>query len=167
VSPRFVLLTAFGVLMYTTLGESMQYYKYVDEVVAQPATWKDKNLQVHGHVVPGSIGRKRDSLDYRFEIQRNGQKLTAFYTGVVPDTFKDDSEVVLTGRLTSEGFKATDMTAKCPSKYEAAGPPLTTAPEVEAPTWHPWATTSCWQHLSSALTRPRFQWVGPGAARGR
>ena len=67
-----VLLTAFGVLLYTTLGESMQYYKYVDEVVAQPATWKDKNLQVHGHVVPGSIGRKRDSLDYRFEIQRNG-----------------------------------------------------------------------------------------------
>jgi cytochrome c-type biogenesis protein CcmE len=124
-----VLLTAFGVLMYTTLGESMQYYKYVDEVVAQPATWKDKNLQVHGHVVPGSIGRKRDSLDYRFEIQRNGQKLTAFYNGVVPDTFKDDSEVVLTGRLTSEGFVATDMTAKCPSKYEAAAPPLGAAPK--------------------------------------
>ena len=125
----FALLTAFGVLMYTTLGESMQYYKYVDEVVAQPATWQDKNLQVHGHVVPGSIGRKRDSLDYRFEIQRNGQKLTAFYTGVVPDTFKDDSEVVLTGRLTSEGFVATDMTAKCPSKYEAAAPPLGAAPK--------------------------------------
>jgi cytochrome c-type biogenesis protein CcmE len=124
-----VLLTAFGVLMYTTLGESMQYYKYVDEVVTQPATWKDKNLQVHGNVVPGSIGRKRDSLDYRFEIQRNGQKLTAFYTGVVPDTFKDDSEVVLTGRLTSEGFMATDMTAKCPSKYEAAAPPLGAPPK--------------------------------------
>ena len=59
-------------------------------------------------MVPGSIGKKRDTLDYRFEIQRNGQKLTAFYTGVVPDTFKDDSEVVLTGRLTSEGFVATD-----------------------------------------------------------
>jgi len=27
---------------------------------------------------------------------------------------------VLTGRLTSEGFHATDMTAKCPSKYDAA-----------------------------------------------
>ena len=51
----------------------MQYYKYVDEVTAQPDTWKDKNLQVHGNVVPGSIGRKRDSLDYRFEIQRNGR----------------------------------------------------------------------------------------------
>ena len=29
-----VLATVFGVLLYTTLGESMQYYKYVDEVVA-------------------------------------------------------------------------------------------------------------------------------------
>ena len=53
-----VLPTAFGVLLYTTLGESMQYYKYVDEVTAQPDTWKDKNLQVHGNVVPGSIGRR-------------------------------------------------------------------------------------------------------------
>ena len=91
--------------------------------MAQPDTWKDKNLQVHGNVVPGSIGRKKDSLDWRFDIQRNGQTLRAYYTGIVPDTFKDDSEVVLTGRLTPEGFKATEMTAKCPSKYEAA-PPL-------------------------------------------
>jgi cytochrome c-type biogenesis protein CcmE len=123
-----VLLTAFGVLLYTTLGESMQYYKYVDEVVAQPDAWKDKNLQVHGNVVPGSIGRKRESLEWKFSIQRNGQTMTAFYTGLTPDTFKDNSEVVLTGRLTPEGFKATEMTAKCPSKYEAA-PPLAAPPQ--------------------------------------
>ena len=123
-----VLLTAFGVLLYTTLGESMQYYKYVDEVVAQPAAWQDKNLQVHGNVVPGSIGRKKDSLEWRFDIQRNGQKMTAYYTGLVPDTFKDDSEVVLTGRLSTQGFMATEMTAKCPSKYEAA-PPLAAPPQ--------------------------------------
>jgi cytochrome c-type biogenesis protein CcmE len=96
--------------------------------VAQPDTWKDKNLQVHGNVVPGSIGRKKDSLDWRFDIQRNGQTLRAYYTGIVPDTFKDDSEVVLTGRLTKEGFVATEMTAKCPSKYEAA-PPLAVPPQ--------------------------------------
>jgi cytochrome c-type biogenesis protein CcmE len=123
-----VLLTAFGVLMYTTLGESMQYYKYVDEVTAEPDAWKDKNLQVHGNVGPGSIGRKQDSLEWRFDIQRNGQKMTAYYTGIVPDTFKADSEVVLTGRLTSQGFMATEMTAKCPSKYEAA-PPLAAPPQ--------------------------------------
>ncbi|HYJ93558.1 MAG TPA: cytochrome c maturation protein CcmE [Vicinamibacterales bacterium] len=118
-----VLATVFGVLLYTTLGESMQYYKYVDEVVGSQADWSGKKLQVHGYVVPGSIGKKRDALEYRFDIQRNGKTLRAFYNGIVPDTFKDDSEVVLTGVLTKEGFVANDMTAKCPSKYEAAPGP--------------------------------------------
>ena len=118
-----VLATVFGVLLYTTLGESMQYYKYVDEVVGSQGDWTGKKLQVHGYVVPGSIGKKRDRLEYRFDIQRNGKTMRAFYTGIVPDTFKDDSEVVLTGVLTKDGFMANDMTAKCPSKYdEATGP---------------------------------------------
>ena len=115
-----VLATALGVLLYTTLGESMQYYKYVDEVMASPDAWHGKTLQVHGNVVRGSIGRKRDSLEYQFDIHRNGKVIRAYYNGIVPDTFKDDSEVVLTGRLTANGFMATDMTAKCPSKYEEA-----------------------------------------------
>jgi cytochrome c-type biogenesis protein CcmE len=81
-----VLVAAFGMLLYSTLGESMQYYKYVDEVVAQPSSWEGKKLQVHGNVVPGSIGRKRDSFEYKFEIQRNGKVITAFYNGIPPDT---------------------------------------------------------------------------------
>ena len=121
-----VLATVFGILLYTTLGESMQYYKYVDEVVGSQSDWAGKKLQVHGYVVPGSIGRKRDRLEYRFDIQRNGKTMRAFYTGIVPDTFKDDSEVVLTGVLTPDGFVANDMTAKCPSKYEAATGPAGT-----------------------------------------
>jgi cytochrome c-type biogenesis protein CcmE len=115
-----VLATVFGVLLYTTLGESMQYYKYVDEVADSPQEWTGKRLQVHGYVVPGSIGKKRETREYRFDIQRNGKTLRAFYTGMVPDTFKDEAEVVLTGQLTENGFVASDMTAKCPSKYEAA-----------------------------------------------
>jgi cytochrome c-type biogenesis protein CcmE len=113
-----VLATAFGVLLYTTMGESMQYYKYVDEVMTEPAAWHGKQLQVHGYVVSGSIGKKPDTLEYRFDIQRNGKTVRAYYTGIVPDTFKDESEVVLTGQLTDNGFHATEMTAKCPSKYE-------------------------------------------------
>ena len=115
-----VLATAFGILLYTTLGESMQYYKYVDEVMASPQTWEGKALQVHGNVVPGSIGRKRDSLEYQFDVQRNGKVIRAYYTGIVPDTFENDAEVVLTGHLTGGEFMSTEMTAKCPSKYEAA-----------------------------------------------
>lgn len=118
----FVLAGAFSALLFTTLQDDLQYYKYVDEVAAAPQDWHGKKLQVHGYVVPGSIGRKRDSLDYQFRLQHNGRELIAYYSGVVPDNFKDDAEVVLTGQLTPHGFTATDMTAKCPSKYEEAPP---------------------------------------------
>src|ERR1043165_8334818 len=99
-----VLATAFGVLLYSSLGESLQYYKYVDEVMAEPASWHGNHLQVHGNVVPGSIAKKPETLEWRFDLQRNGKVLRAYYTGVVPDTFKADSEVVLTGSLDDKGF---------------------------------------------------------------
>ena len=121
-----VLVLAFGGLLYSTLGESAQYYKYVNEVMAQPHEWYGKPLQVHGYA--RDIRRTRDSLEYTFEIHRGGQVIHATYTGIVPDTFQNDSEVVLSGTLAEDGtwrkrsapnvFNATGMTAKCPSKYE-------------------------------------------------
>jgi cytochrome c-type biogenesis protein CcmE len=115
--------TALGVLLYTTLGESMQYYKFVDEVMAAPQTWQGKTLQVHGYVVTESIERNPDALEYKFNVQRNGHVLTAYFNGVAPDPFfKPGAEVVMTGHLTDKGFVATGMSAKCPSKYEAAPP---------------------------------------------
>ena len=122
-----VLVTAFGALLFTTLQDNLQYYKYVDEVAAAPNEWEGRVLQVHGYVVPGSIGRKSDSLEHRFDLQRNGKAIRAYFTGPPPDNFKDDAEVVLTGQITPNGFIATEMTAKCPSKYEEA-PPAGPAP---------------------------------------
>ena len=117
-----VLATAFGALLFTTLQDNLQYYKYVDEVAAVQHEWEGKTLQVHGNVVPGSIFRKRDSLDWKFDLQRNGKVISASFTGPAPDNFKDNAEVVLTGQFKEQGFHATDMTAKCPSKYEEAPP---------------------------------------------
>ena len=118
-----VLAVAFGTLLYSTLGESAQYYKYVNEVMAAPDDWYGKPLQVHGYA--RDIRRKRDSLEYSFEMHREGQVLRATYSGIVPDTFQNESEVVLQGTLSPDGFHATGMTAKCPSKYE---------PQIGAPT---------------------------------
>jgi cytochrome c-type biogenesis protein CcmE len=112
-----VLILAFAGLLYSTMGESLEYYKKVDEVMVNPAEWQGKALQLHGYAK--GIGRKPDSLDYRFDIHNNGQVVRAFYTGVTPDTFKEDSEVVVKGRLADDNtFHATEIIAKCPSKYE-------------------------------------------------
>src|SRR4051794_21478886 len=116
-----VIGLALGGLMYTSLSEGTEYYKHVDEVMANPQAWQGKRLQLHGNVVDGSILQRPNTLDYRFKVQNNGKVVTASYTGVVPDTFKDGSEVVLKGHLTSQGFDVdpNGVMAKCPSKYNA------------------------------------------------
>jgi cytochrome c-type biogenesis protein CcmE len=115
-----VLVGAFSGLLYSTLQDGTEYYKHVEEVMDKPAVWYGKKLQLHGFVVPDSIMRRRDSLDYRFRIQSNGAIVDARYTGVVPDTFKNNSEVVLKGTLGPDGFAVAPngVMAKCPSKYE-------------------------------------------------
>jgi cytochrome c-type biogenesis protein CcmE len=115
-----VLLLALTGLLYSTLREGTEYYKHVDDVMANPAAWQGKRLQLHGFVVRDSIYRKRDSLEYRFAIANKGRTVEAVYTGVVPDTFKDDAEVVLKGTLEPDGFHVAPngVMAKCPSKYE-------------------------------------------------
>ena len=125
-----VLASAFGFMMWTTLRDGAEYFKHVDEVVAQRAQLEGKKVQLHGYVIPGSIGVK-PNLEYVFRVQNNpirsgepGQAMNISYTGIVPDTFKDEAEVVLKGQLTKDGGFHTDpngVIAKCPSKYEAAG----------------------------------------------
>ena len=110
--------------LYTTLQDGTEYYKHVDEVMTDPAAWHGKRLQLHGYVVDKSIFVKPDTLEYRFQIQNKGSVVQASYTGIVPDTFKDGSEVVLKGHLGPNGFavEPNGVMAKCPSRYEAGKP---------------------------------------------
>ena len=116
-----VLVLSFGGLLYSTMSESTEYYKHVDEVMGQPGDWYGKPLQLHGFVVPDSIFQKRSTLEYRFKVQSQGHIVDATYKGIVPDTFKNDAEVVLKGVLSKDGFAVhpNGVMAKCPSKYEA------------------------------------------------
>ena len=123
-----VLVLAFAGLLWSTLREGTEYFKNVDEVLPQRAAWEGKPLQLHGYVVPGTILIRPGTLDYKFKVQSNpirssqteGGVVEATYSGIVPDTFKGEAEVVLRGRLTSDGFavEPNGVVAKCPSKYE-------------------------------------------------
>jgi cytochrome c-type biogenesis protein CcmE len=117
-----VLTAALGGLMYASLSEGTEYYIHVDEVMADRAAWEGKQLQLHGFVT--DLRQRPNSLDYKFTVGYNGKTITAVYTGVVPDTFKNDSEVVLKGKLKGEGFSVdpNGVMAKCPSKYNAQSP---------------------------------------------
>jgi len=116
-----VILSALSWLMISTISEGAEYYLKVDEVMANPQEWQGKRLQVHGHV-QGEPLVKASTLEYRFKIHANGKVIDAVYTGVVPDTFKADAEVVVKGRLDANNVihvEPKGVMAKCPSKYEA------------------------------------------------
>jgi cytochrome c-type biogenesis protein CcmE len=125
-----VLASAFGFMMWSTLRDGAEYFKHVDEVVAQRPALEGKQLQMHGYVIPGSIMFKQETLEYHFKVQNNpirsgepGNVISVSYTGSVPDTFKGEAEVVLKGRIDGDSFHTAPngVIAKCPSKYEAAG----------------------------------------------
>jgi cytochrome c-type biogenesis protein CcmE len=134
-----------GFLVYSSVGHA-QHYEMVDELLAGGTAglerFTGKELKIHGWVEAGSIVEKPVNQEmYRtFVLQRSGKKMRVFNTGPKPDTFKDLSEVVATGRLVpvtevaaiataldvkldsqaTYMFQATDLMAKCPSKYEGA-----------------------------------------------
>ncbi len=76
--------------------------------MASPDQWKGKSLQLHGFVVKGTWGQKPNTLEYQFKVENKGKVVLASYTGILPDTFKDEAEVVLKGRLTSNEHFAVD-----------------------------------------------------------
>ena len=116
-----VILSALVWLMVSTISEGAEYFKHVDEVVADPAAVHGKRLLVHGFVL-GEPLVKSSTLEYRFTLHHNGKTIDAVYTGVVPDTFKEGAEVAAKGKLSADGVLHVEhkgITAKCPSKYEA------------------------------------------------
>ena len=97
------------------------YYVTVEEFVSngQP----QGHFRVNGKVATGTIDRMPDGRQVRFTIVDKGGNTTlpVDFTGIIPDTFVDDADVVVEGKRRGDGvFEATLLLAKCPSKYEAA-----------------------------------------------
>ena len=127
-----VFTLAFIGLLWTTMADGTAYYMHVDEVMVEPDAWHGKRLQVHGYAE--NIGVRQRTMEYRFSITNNGHVVHAEYTGIVPDTFQNDSEVVVSGRLEGDTLivEPNGIMAKCPSKYEAKPTLGNSAPDVGA-----------------------------------
>lgn len=108
-------------LVFSDSGEGVLEYLYVEQVAADPQHFVGREIKVHGIVVPGTVKQRKEAAgDYRFTIEHAGQTLDVHFDNMVPDTFQEGGEVVLTGKLDSSGtlLESSEMTAKCPSKYE-------------------------------------------------
>lgn len=92
------------------------------ERVRTDSTFHDVGLKVSAKVVKGSIVRDRAAQRIDFKVSDGGAGFPVTYVGLVPDTFTDanDIDVVVEGKFGRDGvFHATDVIAKCGSRYEA------------------------------------------------
>lgn len=113
------LTGATGYLVFSDTGEGVLEYMYVDKVVDDTARYEGRTIKVHGIVVAGSITKKKGTTgDYNFVIEYAGRRLPVHFTNIPPDTFQEEGEVVVTGKLEGGTFESDEMSAKCPSKYE-------------------------------------------------
>jgi len=114
-------------LVWTGVSETMVYYltpvELLERVEADP-TFHDVGVKVSGQVVPGTYSRTEGELLHVFTVRDLADESSTFaveFRDALPDTFSEDVEVVLEGRLRADGvFEATTLLTKCGSRYEAA-----------------------------------------------
>jgi len=88
----------------------------VAELKAHPVF---KKVKLGGLVKHGSIQiSDQNKLNVEFLLQEGVNDLPVQYTGVRPDLFKDNAEVIVTGNFKNDKFYADNLQTKCASRYE-------------------------------------------------
>lgn len=119
------VIVALLVLVVGHFKSSFQYYVTVDELMADLKRYEGREVKLAGAVVDESVIKSRPEKPiYQFQIENEGVTIAVRYEGLAPDTFNDQSTVVVTGRYIKEKgqFEAHHLLAKCASKYEAKLP---------------------------------------------
>ncbi|MBI2907400.1 MAG: cytochrome c maturation protein CcmE [Chloroflexi bacterium] len=117
-----VLLLGFGFLGFQAFMSASQYYLTVSELKAMgEKAYLEKSIKLGGTVQPGTISYENNSRLLRFTLTDGAESVPVAYAGIVPDSFKPDTEVVVEGKYSEAGvFQAVGLLAKCPSKYTPA-----------------------------------------------
>jgi cytochrome c-type biogenesis protein CcmE len=119
------LIVASGVfLAATSISETGMYYltptELTTKVAADPSI-HGVGVKMGARVVKGSIKREPGGREYTFLVTDGSREIPVHYRGIAPDTFTDDVDVVVEGRMGQDGtFRATTLLAKCASRYENA-----------------------------------------------
>ena len=114
-----VLLTLIGLVVWAmNRPGSTSFYRTTSEIQALgESVSATSDYRVNGKVVPGSIDR--EGLTTTFELTDGATEITVVTEAEIPDTFRDESDVVAKGYYSSGTFTASEILAKCPSKFKA------------------------------------------------
>jgi cytochrome c-type biogenesis protein CcmE len=121
-------------LAFSAAGDNKSYYVTITELQGMGQKAYTRHLRVAGNVQPGSISHVGTTAT--FTLLEQGKTLRVNYQGTEPppDTFKDDAQALAIGTYGRDGvFHATQLQAKCASKYAPATKPGATPTGNTAP----------------------------------
>ncbi|MCC7165886.1 MAG: cytochrome c maturation protein CcmE [Anaerolineae bacterium] len=106
-------LIAFG------LTQTGQWAVNLAELSAKGDAAIGQGVRVTGQLEANSVSKDVKANKIAFVLTDGVNRLPVSYRGVVPDTFDRAVEIVAEGKLNADGsFTATNVLAKCPSKYD-------------------------------------------------
>src|ERR1700724_2214871 len=116
-----IILSTIAYLAVSGANADKSYYVTIGEMQAMGNKAYTRHLRVAGDVAANSIARS--GTNAQFVLTEQGHTLRVNYQGIEPppDTFKDGSQALAMGTYGRDGvFHATELQAKCASKYAAA-----------------------------------------------
>jgi cytochrome c-type biogenesis protein CcmE len=112
-----IILIAAVVLGYVAFMGTGTYYYNIAELHAQQASLEGKSIQVSGILDPDPL---KQGITWSFTLKdvESGDTLAVVYSGVVPDTFKVGSQIIVEGKYNASKtvFEGTSIIVKCASK---------------------------------------------------
>jgi len=131
-----IVLGTIGYLAFTGAAASKSYYVTVAEMQGMGEKAYHSNLRVEGYVKPQTIQQNGPNVSFILtEFESHNPKATPSARAIrvnyqgsepPPDTFKGDAQALAIGTWGRDGvFHATQLQAKCASKYAPAQPGTT------------------------------------------
>ncbi|PIQ37203.1 MAG: cytochrome c maturation protein CcmE [Lysobacterales bacterium CG17_big_fil_post_rev_8_21_14_2_50_64_11] len=114
----FLLLAAAvaGTLITLALQENLNYLHTPSEAVRGEVP-QDAAFRLGGVVREGSVVRTAGTLEVRFAVTDRVADFPVFYSGILPDLFREGQSVLARGRLSDGVFVAEEVLAKHDETY--------------------------------------------------
>lgn len=115
-------LAALGVVLAVAFTlrafeENMMFYVEISDVVEGKVP-DNRTFRVGGLVVPGSIVRESGQMQVKFTVTDTKNSLDIFFSGILPDLFREGQGVIAHGSLNEDGqFEADTVLAKHDENY--------------------------------------------------
>jgi cytochrome c-type biogenesis protein CcmE len=116
-----IIVGVTGYMVYQGAATSWQYYLTVDECIDVGSTLSTATVRVSGKVASGTLEVNSGQPYAEFVLLGDHHQLRVRSNHELPDSFAEEKQVVVEGRLVSHSLlEADQVLTKCASKYSSA-----------------------------------------------